>query len=207
MMNSSDHQSSEHDLHSANSDDADVMAAVRAGDRRRAAALLVSRYGDAVYRFVFGMTGNCHMAEDIHQQVFLEAYRDLECFGGRSSARVWLLGIARHRCLDALVTTRRWNDRFKNESSAETEDDDCTADRKIDRCRMQRILAGCLTRLTPASREAVVLRYQEELSYEEAAAIAGVCAATLQKRVTRALPLLRRYIRAELCSGAASQVE
>lgn len=204
MMNGHDHQLSEHDPHSMNPD-ADVRIAVQAGDRRRAAAVLVARYGDVVYRYVLAMTGNRHLAEDIHQQVFLEAYRDLECFGGRSSVRVWLLGIARHRCIDALVVTRRWNDRFKNEFSAETEADDCAADRKIDRCRMQRILAGCLTRLTPASREAVMLRYQEELSYEEAAAVAGVCAATLQKRVTRALPLLRRYIRAELCSGAAAR--
>ncbi len=204
MMNGRDHHSSEHDSHSMNSD-ADVMIAVQAGDRRRAAAILVARYGAAVYRYVLAMTKNCHLAEDIHQQVFLEAYRDLECFGGRSPVRVWLLGIARHRCVDALVVTRRWNDRFKNEFSAEIQADDCTADRKIDRCRMQRILAGCLTRLTPASREAVMLRYQEELSYEEAAAVAGVCAATLQKRVTRALPLLRRYITAELCSGAAAR--
>lgn len=206
MMNGHEYQSSEHDSHSMSSD-ADVRIAVRAGDRRRAAAILVARYGDAVYRYVLAMTGNRHLAEDIHQQVFLEAYRDLECFGGRSSVRVWLLGIARHRCLDALVVARRWNDRFKNEFAAETEADDCTADRKIDRCRMQRILAGCLTRLTPASREAVMLRYQEELSYEEAAAVAGVCAATLQKRVTRALPLLRQYIRAELCSEATYPVE
>jgi RNA polymerase sigma-70 factor, ECF subfamily len=207
MVHGHDHVWSEYDSRPLEAGDADVMTAVRAGHRRRAAAVLVARHGDVVYRHVLAMTGNCHLAEDIHQQVFLEAYRDLECFSGRSSLRVWLLGIARHRCIDALVVTRRWNDRFKNESGTETEADDCTADHTIDRCRMQRILAGCLTRLTPASREAVMLRYQEELSYEEAAAVAGVCAATLQKRVTRALPLLRRYIRAELCSGAADPAE
>lgn len=205
MMHGHDHGLSEHDPRALDPGDADVMGTVRAGDRRRAAAVLVARHGDAVYRYVLAMTGNGHVAEDIHQQVFLEAYRDLERFGGRSSLRVWLLGIARHRCIDALVAARRWNDRFKNESSAETEADDCTADRKIDRCRMLLILAGCLTRLAPASRQAVMLRYQEELSYEEAAAVAGVCAATLQKRVTRALPLLRRYITAELSSGAAAR--
>lgn len=203
MMHGPDHGLSAHEPCAVDSEDADVVIAVRAGDRRRAAAILVARHGDAVYRYVLAMTGNCHLAEDIHQQVFLEAYRDLARFGGRSSLRVWLLGIARHRCIDALITARRWNHRFKNEPSDETEADDCAADRRIDRCRMQRILAGCLTRLAPASREAVMLRYQEELSYEEAAAVAGVCAATLQKRVTRALPLLRRYIRAELCSGSA----
>jgi RNA polymerase sigma factor (sigma-70 family) len=188
-------------------DDADVVIAVQAGDRRRAAAILVARHGDAVYRYVHAMTGNCHLAEDIHQQVFLEAYRDLARFTGRSSLRVWLLGIARHRCIDALVVARRWNHRFKNEPSDETEADDCAADRTIDRFRMQHILAGCLTRLPPASREAVMLRYQEELSYEEAAAVAGVGAATLQKRVTRALPVLRRYLTSELCSGAGDPAD
>src|SRR4051812_6946520 len=206
MMHGPDHGLSEPDPR-ADSEDADVRIAVHAGDHRRAAAILVARHGDAVYRYVLAITGNAHLAEDIHQQVFLEAHRDLECFGGRSSLRVWLLGIARHRCIDALIVARRWNHRFKNEPSDETEAEDCAADRKIDRCRMQHILAGCLTRLPPASREAVMLRYQEELSYEEAAAVAGVGAATLQKRVTRALPVLRRYLTAELCSGAGDPAD
>jgi len=204
MMNSN-HRSLQN-LHASNSDDDQVTAAVQADDPRRAATLLMSRYGTSVYRFVLSMTGNPILADDIHQQVFLEAYRDLPRFRGQSSVRVWLLGIARHRCIDAMTTSRRWNDRFKNESPAERADDEFPADRKIDRFRLLRVLAGCLTRLTPASRQALKLRFHDELSYEEASSIAGVCAATLQRRVTRALPLLRQYITAELCWEVACPV-
>ena len=64
------------------------------------------------------------------------------------------------------------------------------------------MLAECLQKLQPAARQAVVLRYQEELSYDEAAAVSGVRVGTLQQRVARALPVLRKCVEARM-SGRA----
>jgi RNA polymerase sigma-70 factor (ECF subfamily) len=199
------HRSSKHDLHCLDPHDADILAVARGGDARQAAAMLAARYGKAVFRYALRLTRSRHLAEDVHQQVFLEAHRDLGSFAARSSLRVWLFGIVRHRCVDALISTRRWNQRFITEPALDTEDDACAADHELDRFRIQHILATCVMRLPPASREAVLLRYQRGLTYEQAAAIAGVGAATLQQRVTRAIPRLRKYVTAALCSAEASR--
>jgi RNA polymerase sigma factor (sigma-70 family) len=82
---------------------------------------------------------------------------------------------------------------------------DLTADgdpeRELDRSRLARILAACLAKLAPAARDAVVLRYQQELSYDEAAELAGELPGTLQRRVARALPILRRCVEANRYAG------
>jgi RNA polymerase sigma-70 factor (ECF subfamily) len=178
-----------------------IQAAIASGDLRSALTLLMIRYGDSIYRFAHARTRDGYLADDIRQQVFLEAYRDLARFAGLSSVQTWLFGIARHRCLDAMKARVRWDNRFKNDSPAEIEVDDHDPDRDLDRSRMMGVLAACLARLAPVAREAVVLRYEEELSFDEIAAILGGRSGALQQRVSRALPVLRGYIEAQRCAA------
>jgi RNA polymerase sigma-70 factor (ECF subfamily) len=185
----------------ADDDDGDVRAALRAHDVRRALTMMMNRYGDDVYRYAHAMTRSDHLAEEVRQQVFVEAYRDLASFAGRASLRAWLFGIARHRCLDAAKKHSRWTNRFKNEPPADEEAGDCEPERELDRSRLTKLLAICLAKLAPAARDAVVLRYHQDLSYDEASAIAGDNAGTLQQRVARALPALRRCVDARLYAG------
>jgi RNA polymerase sigma-70 factor (ECF subfamily) len=182
-------------------DDADIRAALAAGDARRALTLMMNRYGAEVYRFAYAMTHSFHLAEEVRQQVFVEVYRDLSAFAGRASLRAWVFGIARHRCLDIAKKHRRWTQRFKNQPPTDEEPDDHEPEHDLDRSRIAKILEHCLSKLAPAARDAVVLRYQQELSYDEASAIAGDNAGTLQQRVARALPLLRRCVDAQLAGG------
>jgi len=184
-------------------DDGDVRAALRASDLRRALTMLMNRYGDEVYRYAYTMTRSDHLAEEVRQQVFVEVYRDLGSFAGRASLRAWLFGITRHRCLDAARKHSRWTNRFKNEPPADEESDDSEPERALDRSRLARFLAICLAKLAPAARDAIVLRYHQDLSYDEAAVIAGDHAGTLQQRVARALPALRRCVDARLYAGGA----
>lgn len=187
--------------HQAVPDDGDIRAALRADDARRALTLMMKRYGDEVYRFAFAMTHNDHLAEEVRQQVFVEIYRDLASFAGRASLRAWVFGITRHRCLDLAKKHRRWTQRFKNEPPPDEEPDDHEPERELDRSRLAKILATCLAKLAPAARDAVVLRYHQDLSYDEASTIAGDNAGTLQQRVARALPALRRCLDARLHVG------
>jgi len=184
-------------------DDDDVRAAVHADDLRSALTLMMNRYGDEVYRFAYAMTHSDHLAEEVRQQVFVEVYRDLGSFEGRASLAAWVLGITRHRCLDAAKKHRRWVHRFKNEPPADEAPGDDELEREVDRGKLSRILASCLAKLAPAARDAVVLRYHRDLSYDEASAISGDNAGTLQQRVARALPALRRCVDATLHRGTA----
>jgi RNA polymerase sigma-70 factor (ECF subfamily) len=177
--------------------DHDVDAALSRGDRKRALTLLMDRYGDDVYRFAYEMTRDATLADEVRQQVFVEAYRDLDTFGHRSSFRTWLFGIGRHRCLDATKIRKRWVRRFKNEAPEPTLDSR-DVQRDLDRPRIAQILETCLEKLAPAAREAVLLRYQQEMSYDEAATVTGERAGTLQQRVARALPVLKRCVEQKL---------
>jgi RNA polymerase sigma-70 factor (ECF subfamily) len=180
-----------------------VDAALSSGDRQRALTLLMTQYGDHVYRYAMAITGDGQLAEEVRQQVFVEAYRDLPSFAGRSPMRTWLFAIVRHRCLDATKASRRWSLRYKNESAVEHELDDPEPGDELDRQRLARCLERCLSTLAPAAREAVLLRYQQDLSYDEAAVITGDRPGTLQQRVARALPVLRKCVEAQLRPGGS----
>lgn len=185
-------------------EDGDIEDVLARGDRRRALTMLMERYGDQVYRFARAMTHEAAMAEDVRQQVFVEAYRDFDRFERRSSLRTWLFGIARHRCMDAAKIHRRWWRRFKNDPPEDPELEPPDHERQADRTRMSRLLWTCLDKLAPAAREAVALRYIDELAYDEVAAITGELAGTLQQRVGRALPVLRRCIDMKLRARASA---
>ena len=185
-------------------DEDEVDAALSRGDRRRAFSLLMTRYGDQVLRYAVAVTGDVEQAEEVRQQVFVEVYRDLPTFASRAPVRGWLFAIVRHRCLDTTKGLRRWGLRYKNERTPESEIDDARPGDQIDVRRMAKMLEYCLTKLAPAAREAVLLRYQQELSYDEAAVVTGERPGTLQQRVARALPKLRQCVEAQMRAGGSS---
>src|SRR5262245_23723629 len=84
------------------SDDAAILALVERGAEREALIELMRRHGDPLYAFCLRLRRDPDRAADVQQQVFLEAYRDLRTFGGKSALRTWLFSIARHRGLDAI---------------------------------------------------------------------------------------------------------
>ena len=182
-------------------EDVEIEAARSAGDKRRTLTLLMARHGDGIYRFALAMTRDRNVSEEVRQQVFFEAYRDLGKRAAGSSLQNWVFGIARNRCLDAMNARKRWSQRYENDPSEDPEQGSGDPDRELDRGRLARILVACLARLAPAAREAVVLRYQQELSYDDAAAVAGDLPGTLRRRVARALPLLRRCVAIQLHPG------
>lgn len=179
--------------------DADVLVALAGADVRGALTLLMQRYGDGVHHYCRRMVGEA-AADDIHQRVFVDAYRGLPTFDGRSSVRTWLYAIARHRCIDDHRGRRR-------RAARETPDDvvvaqvaDPGADPSIsvDELRALAALGECIERLAPTTRDAVLLRYQEGLAYEEMALRSGERAGTIGRRVARALVALRGCVEGKL---------
>jgi len=165
-------------------------------DRRAAVAELVRAHGDAVFGFCLRVVRARALAEDVAQQVFLEAYRDLDRFEGRSSARAWLFGIASHRCLDALKRQQRRLQLIESDEQAvlDFEDPGAGPVEHVDRARLTAALEACLKRLSPDVRATVLMRFQTGSSYEELAAPLAATADTLQVRVARALQALRRCL-------------
>ena len=174
---------------------AEALAALERGQYERVLTILMRAYGTDIYRYCRLMVGEVDLADDVHQTVFVEAYRDLASFSRRSSLRTWLLGIARHRCLDALKRARRWQRRFTLvEELPPVEDGRPDTQADLEREAVQTSLRAALLRLDPDVRSAVLLRFHEGLSFEEMSVLTGERATTLQARVARALPKLRKWM-------------
>lgn len=178
--------------------DGDALALVDLGDLAGAVRLLMKRYGTGMYRYCREELRDGALADDVHQQVFIEALRDLPRFQRRSTVRVWLFAIARHRVLDAAKKRRLDKACVEDAATLEIPGDDPSADEALDDARLHQALAAAITELPADVRTALLLRYQQGFSFAEMAKICEEQASTLCARVKRALPVLRRKIEIRL---------
>jgi len=118
-------------------------------------------------------------ADDLVQETYLRAFRALPSFEARSTARTWLLGIARRTCADhlrAVQRRRRLDALLALQRSPDSTPDPAGAVG----------IADLLAQLPAERRTALVLTQILGLSYEEAAAIEDVPIGTIRSRVARA---------------------
>jgi len=177
--------------------DADIVRLIpraRNGDLSAPLSLLMRRHGTAVYRFCREELHDATLADDVHQHIFIEAHRDLRRFGGRSTLRTWLFGIARHRVLDAAKSRRRAEAHIEDDDAADAPDPGPPPSEQLDEARLHHALVACLAELGEHVRAALLLRYQQGFTFEDMAEVCCEKPGTLQARVMRALPLLRACI-------------
>ena len=173
--------------------DEDLIAAVAAGDREAFGALYRRRRPD-VYRFALHMTGAPAAAEDVAQEVFLAVIRDAARYvPGRSGVVAWLLGIARNHARRRLAERRH---EPLPEGGAEPGVLVDPAD-GIARGQGVEALRRALGGLPVAYREAIVLCDLQELTYQDAAAVAGCAVGTVRSRLHRGRALLAARMRQE----------
>lgn len=131
-----------------------LVAGARQGD---AAAFdqLYRRHRDHVYTLCLNLCGDTEEAGDLLQEAFVQAWRGLPRFAGRSKFTTWLYRITVNACRDAARRRRRLP-----RPPAPPPDPDAAI---IDRVR------AALTTLRPSHRVALVLRYSLSLSYQEIA--------------------------------------
>lgn len=178
----------------ASSDESEILDALDRQDSRDALNRLMELYGHAVFRFCRQLTGDETLADECRQITFVQAYEGLPRFSRRSSLKTWLFSIARHRCLDALKSRRRRFARFLPMPEHDVGSAGTVADKALAKDRL-RGLAECLAGLNAKVRAAVLLRFQEDLSYGQMAEVCDERPATLQARVARALPVLRQCLK------------
>jgi RNA polymerase sigma-70 factor (ECF subfamily) len=178
--------------------DGDVLELVRGGDVTAALRRVMQRHGACVYRYCRQVLRDPMLAEDVHQQVFLDVFRDLPRFRGRSTVRTWLFAIAHHRVLDAARARRRLQAHIAEADVGDAPDPRPSPGESIDDLRLRAALGAALGELDEHVRTAVLLHYQQGFTFEEMAEICHEKAGTLHARVMRAMPLLRAGIEARI---------
>lgn len=150
---------------------------------------LYEEHAGPVYAFCVRWTGDAQRAEDVVQEVFLRAWRNLPRVDLRSRpARPWLLAVARNVLTD--------QHRARGSRPVTTEDDSALASLpapdELDRAVESWQVATALRQLTPQHREVLVHAHWLGLSVAETAAVLGIPAGTVKSRTyyaTRALRL------------------
>ncbi len=173
--------------------DSDRMARACRGDTRAFEALYREHVG-RVYGLCLRMTGEPATAEDLTQDTFVNAWRSLPGYEGRSSLSTWL-----HRIAVNAVLAKRRSPQGRNEISL-TDDDgeqmDFAAETEMDAATpidIERAITG----LPPGARDIVVLHGIYGYSHEEAAAMLGLAVGTCKAQLHRARHLMRARMRTE----------
>ncbi len=169
--------------------DRDIILQVLAGDAE-AFALLVDRHYDRCARVAFRILGNREDAEEAIQDAFLRAYRALGSYEDRERFSAWLTRILVNQCRSVLSKVRRSEALFielelghVGDFAAQEPDDGSWPD-----------LERALAQLPADQREAIVLRFADDLTYEQMARVTGAGESALKMRVQRAFARLRALL-------------
>jgi RNA polymerase sigma-70 factor (ECF subfamily) len=171
-------------------DDLQVINRVIAGEID-SFRILVRRYEAPLFRLLRNLTPGAHDCEDIAQEAFLAAFRNLRSFDHRRSAfATWLFTIARNKCVNVL----------KKRKPAVLEDlpdqlDWQTPDVAVTQAELFRQLDSALASLPFEQRTAFVLAEIQGLAYDEIARIEDVAVGTVKSRISRAKEKLRSLLR------------
>jgi RNA polymerase sigma-70 factor (ECF subfamily) len=160
----------------------ELALAAGAGDQVAVAGFIRLTQRDVI-RFVGHLAGPAE-ADDLAQETFLRAMKALPGFEGRSSARTWLLSIARNTVLDHLRSQSRRPRLAALTDWASVAD--AAQSGEGPRFDEQILLEQLIARLTPERREAFVATQLLGLSYQDAADVVGCPVGTIRSRVARA---------------------
>jgi RNA polymerase sigma-70 factor, ECF subfamily len=167
---------------------------------------LISAHQDRVFNTAFRLMGNYDEALDLTQEVFLNCFRKIGNFKGDSALSTWLYRIAVNTAKNRwkYQQSRGYNKTHSIDAPLSADDeerikqypDSLPTPRKIasDREAMA-YLEGQLAHLNEEHREVLVLRYLEELSYEEIADILRLSIGTVKSRIHRARNELRDFMK------------
>jgi RNA polymerase sigma-70 factor (ECF subfamily) len=162
------------------------VEAARGGDKG-AFSRLVQAYQRPVYNLTYRMLGSSEEAEDAAQETFLRAYSRLGQYDPQMKFSTWVFSIANHHCIDRLRKRRAThisiddNPVLENLVEATPQPEHQALERE-----QGAELQTLISQLDPDYRTPLVLRYWEELSYEEIAQSMGVTVAAVKSRLFRA---------------------
>jgi RNA polymerase sigma-70 factor (ECF subfamily) len=159
---------------------------------------IVRRYQRPVISLIVRMTGDRAQAEDLAQETFVKAFRNLKSFDSTRRLSSWLFRIAHNTTLDALRRLKpevvefeglREGDPHRDPAAPPTPD-------PLEQAALGAALTRALLALRPAYRAAIALRYDQQLPFDEIGQILGVPEVTARTYVHRARKDLARSLAA-----------
>ena len=184
--------------------DAELIRAAQQGDKA-AFEELVRQYDQPVLRLALHLTGNEHEAQDIYQEAFLKAYRNLASFRFESSFYTWVYRIVTNLCLDQLrrKKTRREDHAVVMDHSgdeidllASVSDDRSFSNpaKELDRKFLGQKIQTALDKLTPRERMVFELKHYQGLRLRTIGEMLSTTEETAKNTLFRATKKLRSQL-------------
>ncbi|GAC1616415.1 MAG: RNA polymerase sigma factor RpoE [Candidatus Elarobacter sp.] len=178
-----------------------LLAGALADDLERAFEHLVVAYRDRVVTFVARMLGDTARAEDVAQDVFVRAYRALQTYPAERRAslrlRSWLYAIAHNLTRNAIRDAPPPSDPLDYDDGAPRVallDPRPSPETLVLRAEAWDAVGDAIARLSPAQRAAFVMRYVDDLSYDEIAESLDQPVGTVKASAHRGLLAVRAYL-------------
>jgi RNA polymerase sigma-70 factor, ECF subfamily len=174
--------------------DAETVERILAGDAD-AFRLLVDRHGRTLHRLAYRITGSADDAEDVVQEAFIRAYRQLASWDGRAAVSTWLHRITVNCALDLLRSRqRRPEDSGREETLMSHHEPGTPQERHARGSEIREAVARAMESLSTNERTAFVLRHFEGMSIDEIGRALGTKVNATKHTVFRAVQKLRQEL-------------
>jgi RNA polymerase sigma-70 factor (ECF subfamily) len=177
-----------------------LISRCQIGDRD-AFAELVQRYQNRLYNFIYRTLQNKEEAEDAVQEVFIKVFHAIRNYRPESSFTTWLFRIASNHCIDRFrrrkhsTVSLTVNAPEGEESTLEIPDTTNNPELLFFNAELQEALRSAIDSLPPKYRMVILLRHQQNLSYQEISEITGLPEGTIKAQIFRARRLLRERLK------------
>jgi RNA polymerase sigma-70 factor (ECF subfamily) len=154
-----------------------------------------------VYGFAYDMLRNPEDAEDVAQEVFINAFRAIGSFRGDARISTWLYRVTKNACLNFIRQRERTTITSLDEQEGnweeliDFEDSMPTPEEMAMNKELRELVRSKIDELPPIYRTAIIMCDMHQLSYDEAARILGVPVGTLKSQVSRARRLLKEKLK------------
>lgn len=182
-------------------EDQKLIKLAREGDQK-AFETLLKKYRNLVYHVMIKMVRNPQEAEDLSQEAFIKAFNALSSFNEEFAFSTWLMKIATNNCIDYLrkkkLRTYSIDEpiQYKEEQvQIELPDHNPTPEKTLLNEERRKLINDAIQSLPPRYRHVIVLRHQEEKSYEDIAEILKLPLGTVKARIFRAREMLNKKIK------------
>jgi RNA polymerase sigma-70 factor (ECF subfamily) len=174
----------------------ELIAGVRQGDEN-AFRLIFEQHHRFVFRFLYGMVGERRLAEELMQETFMQAYKNIGTVRDEAKFLSWLCGIARHVALHSLRSRQGKNQwiGIDDQEVAELKEAQGNPETKILNAELKAVIHDALAALDDDKRGVFILKVLQQMSYEEIAEVTGFSIPKLKTDLHRAKAQMRRLIR------------
>ncbi|WP_035423932.1 RNA polymerase sigma factor [Bacillus sp. UNC438CL73TsuS30] len=175
--------------------DLELIAEVKKGSRS-SQEILVRRHYKLVYSFLYRMIGDKELAKDLTQETFIKLLNNITKFQPSSDFKSWLLTVASNHAKDFLKSkahkeSQNTYELYENDDMRTVKSVSSIFEKNEKRKEMKRALEA----LPDFQREAILLKYYNEMKISEIAAVTNASVPTVKSRLKQGLKKLEHYLK------------